>query len=352
MADFLQKLQTGLLGAPQSYGGLLSADEQKESQRQAMIQIGLQLMAAGGPSSQPVGLGQAIGGAVQAGRQTQNANIEQSLNAALLKAQIERSQQKSQPASPAAVQEYEYAKQNGFEGSFQDWKRVASAQQTAPAGIQEYEYFTKLTPEAQKQFMALQRSPVVPQVVNLAGGQALVDRTGTEPPKYLTTLQQETEAAAQLARSKATGEATGQAEGALAKKSINAMNILETLDLAEPLIEASTGSATGAAADKIAAFFGKSLEGDQAIAQLKIVQAHLMTNMPRMEGPQSDRDVQLYREAAGELGDPTVPRGRKKAALTMIRSLQEKYAEGAMPAAGGAGNSNIDALLEKYAPKK
>jgi hypothetical protein len=106
------------------------------------------------------------------------------------------------------------------------------------------------------------------------------------------------------------------------------MNVLETIDLADPLIDVATGSATGAAADKVAAFFGTSTTGDQAIAQLKIVQANLMTNMPRMEGPQSDRDVQLYREAAGEIGDPNVPRARKKAAVSMIRALQQKYTDG------------------------
>jgi hypothetical protein len=60
-----------------------------------------------------------------------------------------------------------------------------------------------------------------------------------------------------------------------------------------------------------------------------------MTDMPRMEGPQSDRDVELYREAAGRLGDPTVPRDQKKAAIKAIREINQRYQQqgGQAPAA-------------------
>jgi hypothetical protein len=47
--------------------------------------------------------------------------------------------------------------------------------------------------------------------------------------------------------------------------------------------------------------------------------------MPRLEGPQSNLDQQLYREAAGQIGDPTVPKGTKKAALKTIRDIQSRY---------------------------
>jgi hypothetical protein len=59
-----------------------------------------------------------------------------------------------------------------------------------------------------------------------------------------------------------------------------------------------------------------------------------------MEGPQSDRDVQMYREAAGQLGDPTVTRAEKMAAIKTIRQLSSKYAErnsGAAPSSGSGG---------------
>jgi len=64
-----------------------------------------------------------------------------------------------------------------------------------------------------------------------------------------------------------------------------------------------------------------------------------MTNMPRMEGPQSDADVKLYRDAAGQIGDPTVPASIKKAAVGTIRQLQEKYKERADSLNGAGGNA-------------
>ena len=48
--------------------------------------------------------------------------------------------------------------------------------------------------------------------------------------------------------------------------------------------------------------------------------------MPKMSGPQSDKDVLLYKEMAGRIGDPTVPASQKIAAMNSINQLQSKYA--------------------------
>jgi hypothetical protein len=328
--ELLTKGQNALIGQPNSYGGLVDEESQKQAQAQARMMLAASLLEAGGPSSQPTNFGQALGRGMMAGQQAQQGALDSSLKAMLLKQQMQKAAQGGN--SPSGVREYEYAKANGYKGSFEEWKRVASAQQQAPAGVQEYEYFSKLNPDQQKQFLSLQRSPVVPQVVMVNGVPTLVDRTGTTAPNPLSTQQSEIEAAAAKARAeaeaKASGGALGEAKGGKEKRSIAALSVLETLDLADPLIDVATGSAAGAARDKVAAFFGTSTTGDQASSQLKVLQADLMTKMPRMEGPQSDRDVELYREAAGQIGDPTIPSGRKKAAVQMIRALQQKYAEG------------------------
>jgi hypothetical protein len=311
-----------------AYGGLLGEDEKKAAQRQALLAMGAQLMSASGPSPTRVSFGQALGPALMAGMQAQNQAGQDMLQAMLLKTKLQKAGQETKPSD---VKSYEYAKANGYQGTFENWKRVAAAQAQPTSDIQNWNFFQKLNPEQQKQWMSLQRQPTAPQLAVINGVPTLVDRIqSTTTP--LTNLQSEigatTAKAGAEAEAKALGQAKGEAQGGLAKKGINAMNVLETIDLADPLIDVATGSATGAAADKVAAFFGKSTTGDQAIAQLKIVQANLMTNMPRMEGPQSDRDVQLYREAAGEIGDPNVPRERKKAAISMIRALQQKYTDG------------------------
>lgn len=235
------------------------------------------------------------------------------------------------------MQEFQYAKAQGFPGSFEDWKRVASAQAQAPAGIQEFEYFNKLAPEQQKQFLSLQRSPVVPQVVNLNGVPTLVDRTGATAPNPLSTQQSEIDAAVKKAlaesQAKATGTIQGEVAGGIEKKGMAAKGVNDILDLADPLIDAATGSLIGAGRDKLAAAFGAAPEGAQATAQLQILQASLMMAQPRMEGPQGEKDVLLYQQAAGQLGDPTVPSAIKKAAVKTIRDLQSKY-----QAASGQGS--------------
>jgi hypothetical protein len=157
------------------------------------------------------------------------------------------------------------------------------------------------------------------------------------------------------------GSAAGEAQGGSVKKATAATSILGMLDLAGPLVDAATGSLAGAGADKLAAAFGKAPSGAEAIAQLKVLQAGLMLNMPRMEGPQSDRDVELYREAAASLGDPTVPRPIKKAAIKTIRDLQQRYkAAGSQvpqilpngsPEARAADESRVQSLIDKYAPR-
>lgn len=326
----------GMLGGGPSYGGLLGAQDQAALKKQALMTLGANLLANSGPSPTRVSFGQALGNSLLATQQSQQQAGQDMLQAMLLKTKMQQAnqqQRKNQVVSPGGAVVDETGKvifQNPSAGA-QDTSDIAN-----------WKFFQSLTPEQQKKWLAMQRQPTAPQLAVINGVPTLVDRIEkTTTP--LSTLQQEigatTEKAGAEAEAKALGAAKGEAQGGLAKKGINAMNVLETIDLADPLIDVATGSATGAAADKVASFFGTSTTGDQAIAQLKIVQANLMTNMPRMEGPQSDRDVQLYREAAGEIGDPNVPRARKKAALKMIEAINQKYVDGGPVQGQVRGNS-------------
>jgi hypothetical protein len=56
------------------------------------------------------------------------------------------------------------------------------------------------------------------------------------------------------------------------------------------------------------------------------LQGALVSKMPKMSGPQSDKDVLLYREMAGQVGDSTIPVARRQAAAAEVRRLNEKYA--------------------------
>jgi hypothetical protein len=86
-----------------------------------------------------------------------------------------------------------------------------------------------------------------------------------------------------------------------------------------------TQSLGGAAVDFVSGTFGGSPEGAAQADQLKVLGGALVMSMPRMEGPQSDRDVQVYREMAGQVGDNTLPIARRLKALDMVEALYRKY---------------------------
>lgn len=327
--SYLEKLQRILMAGGGNAGGMLDEGQQKAARNQAMMAMAAQLMQAGGQSDRRVSFGEAMGSGLQAGMQAGQQAEQNALKSLLLQSQIQKA--KNTPAKkPSDVQSYEYAKANGYAGSFEDWKRIAAAQKQPTSDVQNWEYYQKLNPEQQKEWMSLQRQPTAPQVVMVNGVPTLVDRfQGTQTA--LSSQQSEVEAERlkqfEGALAKARGTSQGEREGDIAKKGQSANQVQGMLSLADPLIDVATGSGPGAAADKVAGWFGASLDGAKATAQLRVLQASLMTNMPRMEGPQSDADVLLYRQAAGEIGDPSVPRGLKKAALQTIRALQNKYAE-------------------------
>ena len=149
---------------------------------------------------------------------------------------------------------------------------------------------------------------------------------------------------------KGTGETRPLTEGGVpvaqkadAKRTQQAVQALRVIEQAAPIIDEATNSYAGAAVDQGARVFGKSTSGANAIAKLQALEGALMMAQPRMEGPQSNFDVQLYRQMAAKIGDPTVPREQKKAALEEIKTLHERY--------GSTGGATGDFGGEAPAPK-
>jgi hypothetical protein len=101
---------------------------------------------------------------------------------------------------------------------------------------------------------------------------------------------------------------------------------LATIKQAREIIPQSTGSYLGAGVDTVGQVFGVSTKGAQASAKLKALEGDLVSKMPKMSGPQSDKDVALYRQMAGVIGDPTTPPATKLAALDTIEEIQSRYA--------------------------
>jgi len=126
-----------------------------------------------------------------------------------------------------------------------------------------------------------------------------------------------------------------------AKESISLIN------QAEKLLDKATASLTGTGVDVLAGAVGVSTEGAKAAAQLKAIQGALVAKMPKMSGPQSDKDVLLYREMAGQIGDSTLPVDTRKAALETIRQIQERYAK--VPE---GSTKPVETTPFKYSPAK
>jgi hypothetical protein len=107
------------------------------------------------------------------------------------------------------------------------------------------------------------------------------------------------------------------------------------------LIDQSTGSGAGRLADIGAGFFGQATEGAIAIGKLKPIQDLVLKMIPRFEGPQSDKDTQSYKEAAGQLADPTLPtKIRKEAGKTVLRLMQSRKNQFVSPELASEGITN------------
>tara|TARA_R110002126_G_scaffold124220_3_gene266065 strand:- start:92 stop:1390 length:1299 start_codon:yes stop_codon:yes gene_type:complete len=100
---------------------------------------------------------------------------------------------------------------------------------------------------------------------------------------------------------------------------------LERVTADKGLIDQSTGSGAGRLADIGVGFFGGANEGAIATAKLRPIADMVLKMVPRFEGPQSDKDTASYKEAAGQLADPTVPNKiRKEAAIEIIRLMKNR----------------------------
>lgn len=89
-----------------------------------------------------------------------------------------------------------------------------------------------------------------------------------------------------------------------------------------------TGSGIGAAADFAGSLVGVTLPGAQEADALKVVAGKLVQKVPRFEGPQSDKDVALYKQMAADAGNSSNTRERRLAAVRKMREIYTGYEDG------------------------
>jgi len=134
-----------------------------------------------------------------------------------------------------------------------------------------------------------------------------------------------TQAALTEAEGKPPAEARGKGK---AQDITNQRSADENYGLIQPvadLIKKSTGSGIGARVDTLAGLFGVGTNGAQAIAQLNTMSYPFKYMIPRFEGPQSDRDTNLYVEAAGDFANPKKTQAERLSALQGMIFILKKY---------------------------
>ncbi len=140
------------------------------------------------------------------------------------------------------------------------------------------------------------------------------------------------------------------------KRQFNMQGIGQTISEAERLLSGEetgtqpTQSGAGAAADYLGRLVGKSPKGAKEATALEAVGGALTAKMPRMEGPQSDKDTMMYREMAGKVSDRTVPIAERQLALSKVKELWAKYERLNPDAFAAAPQPAGDAGVRRYNP--
>lgn len=137
--------------------------------------------------------------------------------------------------------------------------------------------------------------------------------------------EQELKYALPIETEKQTAQMNVAQQAALNKKATAANATVDLANEANSILDQASGSVPGALIASGKTFFGKSDAETQANARLGVIGGNLVSSMPRMEGPQSDKDVLLYQQMAGKIASPTIPAGDKRAALQTILNLNSKY---------------------------
>lgn len=129
-----------------------------------------------------------------------------------------------------------------------------------------------------------------------------------------------------IAGARAAGTSAAESQATARTAVSRSDQMLSQLTEAENILKAGpTQSGAGAAVDAAGRLIGASTQSAQLASRLETISGWLVANVPRMEGPQSNFDVQNYQTMAAKVGDRTVPIKERLAALDTLRKLQEKY---------------------------
>jgi hypothetical protein len=232
------------------------------------------------------------------------------------------------PALPPMVAEFNFAKTpegGNFKGDYQQFVTARAAAGRAPAA-------PRPEPAPRTQQVTLDDGSL--GIVNMDTGVITRSTVGGAPVK---------------GKLSAVAEKSKLQKTQLVKELDQSIAELTEVTKDGGLIDQSTGSGAGRLYDVGAGFFGQAPEGAIAIGKLQPIADIALKMVPRFEGPQSNADTTSYKQAAGQLSDPTLPtKIRKEAGKTVLRLMKARkdqfttvdMAPSTAPAAIGVDASN------------
>lgn len=150
----------------------------------------------------------------------------------------------------------------------------------------------------------------------------IAEAKGKPAANFSPSVQGAVTAAKKDAETAAT--TAGEAKKAV-KKSEQLISVAEQAK--EILNSNVTQSIAGAGVDVASRLIGVSPESSRNAAKLETIAGWMVSNVPRMEGPQSNIDLKNYQTMAGSIGDRTIPVKERQAALAEVIKLQNQYKE-------------------------
>jgi hypothetical protein len=108
----------------------------------------------------------------------------------------------------------------------------------------------------------------------------------------------------------------------------DAKDVKGLLTNVEDLIDRGSGGFVQNIYGGTQAALGIKSAANDADATLKVIAGALTSKMPKMSGPQSDADVLLYKQMAGDIGNANLSQDSRKAAVQVVRAIQDAYING------------------------
>jgi len=407
MQDF-----SGLLfgGGGTGLEGYITPEQQQAIQQQSMLQAASALLSAGGPSRTPISLGQALGGALQAGQQ----GYQQAQMGAIQNLMTSQKLQEADRAKQMRLLYPQVFKETVGEGGQTqltiDPNKLQALTALSSNPLETLAAVSKLVPDLRRAgflttgvqdnpFTIFTQDPTVPESIKRIATQYEKSyASGTLDPEKAderirqlgesvrnaqqfqqTKTQQESQFAQTAAgREEARIFAKQQSEALLALRQAAEANKPETFSYSQKkefdtvqktLAEAKSAEDSATIADRAApliseAYTGKieagtkgllgalgvSTAAKEANDRLTQLSQQLALKTPKFSGPTSDADAKRYDKAVGDLANPSITPESKVQALQDIKKLAVKAADYAQQQENYFYSNNKSLRGFKYTP--